>query len=48
MKKRGRKKITCSLGKKRRRCVVCYDYEWQLLQIYFEKLKKDRPKFYLE
>ena len=44
--KRGRKKIKCSLGSKKRHTINCYDYEWQLLWIAYEKIKRDRPKYY--
>ena len=46
--KRGRKKINCSLGTKKHRCFVCYDFEWQQLKIFFEKLKKERKKYYIK
>lgn len=48
MKKVGRKKIICSLGDKQRHTINCYDWEWQQIKIYFNKLKKDRPKYYIE
>lgn len=44
--KKGRKKIICSLGEKTRHTINCYDYEWQQLKIYYEKLKRERPKYY--
>lgn len=44
--KRGRKKIKCSLGSKKRHTINCYDYEWQRLWIEYEKIKRDRPKYY--
>ena len=44
--KKGRKKIVCSLGEKKRHTINCYDYERQRLKIEFLKLKKERPKYY--
>ena len=44
----GRPKINCELGNKKRHCLNCYDLEWQKILIYFEKLKKERVKYYKE
>lgn len=44
--KKGRKKIDCSLGEKTRHTINCYDYEWQRLKIEYEKIKRERPKYY--
>ena len=47
-KRRGRPPITCVLGTKKIRSIECYDLEWQKIKIYFAKLKKERPKYYIE
>lgn len=46
MKKKGRKKIQCLLGEKTRHTINCYDFEWQQIKIFYEKLKRDRHKYY--
>ena len=48
MKKVGRPKIISRLGEKHRHSLECYDLEWQQLKIYFEKLKAQRPQYYIE
>lgn len=48
MKKVGRPKILSRLGEKHRHSLECYDLEWQQLKIYFEKLKSERPKYYIK
>jgi len=48
MKKVGRPKIKSMLGDKHRHSLECYDLEWQQIRIYFEKLKSQRPKYYIE
>lgn len=45
-KKPGRKKIICSLGIKRPYCFWLYPAEFQQLKIEFNKLKKQRSKYY--
>lgn len=48
MAKRGRKKIVCALGKKKM-CTFCaYPIEIQKLKIEYEKLKRQRPKYYIK
>ena len=42
----GRKRIFSSLGEKKNRTFNCYDIEFQKLRIEFEKLKRERPKYY--
>ena len=44
----GRKKIICSLGKKRNYTFCCYPIEYQKLYIEYQKLKKERPKYYIK
>lgn len=46
MAKRGRKKIECSLGTKKMHSISCYTLEWQQIKIFYEKLKRERPKYY--
>ena len=46
MAKRGRKKIECKLGEKEMHSISCYMLEWQQIKIFYEKLKRDRPKYY--
>ena len=48
MAKPGRKKITCILGEKKVYSFWCYPNEYQKLKIEFEKLKKQRKKYYLK
>lgn len=46
--KRGRKPLKSLLGEKRKHSIVCFDLEWQQLKIEFEKLKKQRVKYYIQ
>lgn len=46
--KRGRKRIKCVLGSKKRHTINCYDLEWQQICIEFQKLKKQRVKYYIQ
>lgn len=46
--KGGRPRIYSSLGKKKRHSMECYDLEWQQIKIFFEKLKRERPKYYIQ
>lgn len=48
MNKQGRPRIYSLLGQKRRHSVQCYDLEWQQIKILMEKLKRERPKYYLK
>ena len=45
MVKKGRPRIISELGSKKRHCINCYDFEWQKIWIYFEKLKRERKKY---
>ena len=44
----GRKKIFCTLGEKRSYSFSLYPIEFQRMKIEFEKIKKDRPKYYVK
>ena len=48
MRKVGRPKIISRLGEKHRHSLECYDLEWQQIKIYFEKLKSQRSKYYID
>lgn len=41
----GRPRIISEMGEKKRHCINCYDLEWQKIQIYFNKLKRERSKY---
>jgi len=43
----GRPRIYSVLGDKHKHTIECYDFEWQQLKIYYEKLKRERPKYYI-
>ena len=43
--KRGRKRITSTLGERRRYTFYLYPIEFQLLNIEFQNLKKQRKQF---
>lgn len=47
-KKLGRPRINCILGEKRMHSFECYDFEWQQIKIFIEKLKRERPKYYIK
>ena len=47
-KKLGRPRINCLLGEKRMHSFECYDFEWQQIKIFIEKLKRERPKYYIK
>ena len=44
----GRPRIYCSLGQKKMHSLECYDLEWQQIKIFFEKLKRQRPQYYID
>ena len=44
-KKRGRKKLLCSLGKRKRYTFFLYPIEFQKMKIEFQKLKRQREKY---
>lgn len=44
-KKRGRKKLICSLGKRKRYTFFLYPIEFQKMKIEFQKLKRERQKY---
>lgn len=44
----GRKKINCSLGEKQIYSFKLYPLEFQQMQIFYNKLKKLRPKYYIK
>lgn len=48
MAKRGRKKINCLLGEQIIWTCRAYPYEVQQLKIELNKLKKQRPKYYIK
>lgn len=48
MAKRGRKKIYSKLGTKKLRTISCYDLEWQQIKIFYQKIKTERPKYYIK
>ena len=47
MKKCGRKKIICTLGEKRNFSYSLYPIEKQMMDIYFKKIKRERPRYYI-
>lgn len=44
----GRKKIKCSLGEKKPYSFWLYPVEYERLKIEFQKLKRERYKYYIE
>jgi hypothetical protein len=48
MAKPGRKKINCSLGNKRVYSFWLYPIEYEKLRIEFQKLKRQRSKYYIK
>lgn len=48
MKKPGRKRIYSTLGDKKRHTFNLYDLEFERLKIEYNKIKKDRPNYYIE
>lgn len=47
MNKCGRKKIVCTLGEKKNYTYSLYGIEKQQMDIYFKKLKRERPRYYI-
>lgn len=45
MAKKGRPKLTCTLGTAKRRTFLLYDYEYIQMKKLFEKLKRIRKQY---